>query len=334
MKICLVSNYSPPLDEGMKNVAYYLGTELEKRHEVLNLSLDGLFSRAFWRQVKDFQPHIIHYVPGPSIASLMIARALKVYCNGTRTVMSATQPRIPGLLKIFLPPLKPDLVLTQSAKIEEMLVNLGYRTEFLPNGIDIERFTPVSVDTKQKLRGKYGLSQGKFIILHIGHIRKGRNLQLLAEIQQENRDRQVLIVGSTSTPFEQDIYESLVESGCIVWRKYFEKIEEVYALSDCYVFPAFTKLGGIDLPLSVMEAMSCNLPVISTKFGALSRIFAEGGGLHFTETREEFLQRLDTIKAGTEVSTREKVLPYTWGNIALRLEQIYGEVLEDADSRR
>lgn len=326
MKICLVNNYSPPLDEGMKNVAYYLGTELATRHKVLNLRLHSLFSKAFWQQIKDFHPQVIHYIPGPSIMSLIITRTLKLQCNGARTVMSATQPRIPRLSKIFLPWFKPDLVLTQSSEIEEMLLNLGYRTEFLPNGVDSKRFAPVSADTKGKLREKYGLSQKKFIILHIGSIRKRRNLQLLTEIQKENRNCQVLIVGSTSTPLERDIYEHLLESGCIVWRRYFENIEEIYALSDCYLFPSMAKLSSIDLPLSVMEAMSCNLPVISTRFGALSRIFTEGDGLYFAETKKEFLQILDIIKKGIKVNTRGKVLPYTWENVATKLEKVYEEL--------
>jgi len=328
MRICLVTNYSPPLDEAMKNVACYLKAGVEESHEVLHLSLDGLFSKAFWQQAKDFQPEIIHYVPGPSIMSLIITRALKLQCNGARTVMSATQPRIPHFLKFLLPLLKPDMVLTQSAKTEEMLTDVNYRTEFLPNGVDTERFVPVSADTKEKLRGKYGLSQGNFIILHIGSIRRRRNLQLLAEMQQRNRNSQVLIVGSTSTPLERNVYHDVVESGCIVWRRYFEKIEEIYALSDCYIFPASARLSGVDLPLSVMEAMSCNLPVISTRFGALSRVFTEGDGLYFAETKGEFFEMLDIIKTGIEVKTREKVLPYSWINIATRLGQIYSEILQ------
>ncbi|RLE61996.1 MAG: hypothetical protein DRJ47_11390 [Thermoprotei archaeon] len=327
MKICLISNYSPPLDEGMKNVAYYLGVELKKRCEVLNLSLNGLFSKVFWQQVRDFQPQIIHYIPGPSILSLIIAKFLKLQCSGAKVLMSATQPRIPRFLKIILPLLKPDLVLTQSDETENMLAGAVYKTTFLPNGVDIERFIPVSVDTKKKLREKYGLSKGKFIILHIGSIRRRRNLRLLTELQQKNRDSQVIVVGSTSTPLEQDIYKGLVENGCIVWRRYFKNIEESYALSDCYIFPAFTKLSSIDLPLSVMEAMSCNLPVISTRFGALTRIFQEGNGLYFAETKEEFLQIIDTIKNGVEIKTREKVLPYSWIKVASRLEEIYHQAM-------
>ena len=329
MRVCLVGEYRPPLDEGMRNVAHHISTELKKHHEVLTLGLDGLFSTAFWHQAKDFQPQIIHYVPGPSMISLAIARALKSYCSGAKTVMSATQPRISRFSKNLIRFLKPDLVLTQSPQMESWFANSGCKTQFLPNGVDTERFVPVSPHAKRKLRDKYGLSQDKFVVLHIGSIRRRRNIGLLAERQQETGDRQVLVIGSTTTPVEQDIYESLTASGCIVWRTYFENIEELYALSDCYVFPAIAELSSIDLPLSVMEAMSCNLPVISTRYGALTRVFQESDGLYFMDDDgNNFMSLLEKVRGcGMETRTRESVLPYSWGWLAQRLGQIYSQVI-------
>ena len=66
-------------------------------------------------------------------------------------------------------------------------------------------------------------------------------------------------------------------------------IEEVYALSDCYVFPTppMNKINSIEIPLSVLEAMACNLSVITTKFGALPKVFEEGDGLIFVDDGED-----------------------------------------------
>ena len=79
-----------------------------------------------------------------------------------------------------------------------------------------------------------------------------------------------------------------------------------------------------------MEAMSCNLPVISTRYGALPRLFTEGDGLYFAERDVDLIPLLERIKPDTrQVRTREKVLDYTWGSVAKRLEQIYSEVLKE-----
>jgi len=71
----------------------------------------------------------------------------------------------------------------------------------------------------------------------------------------------------------------LKKYGFRIIDEYVPNIEEIYNLADCYVFPTFKRHNCIDMPLSVMEAMACNIPVISTKFGGLPKIFKEGNGL-------------------------------------------------------
>ena len=131
---------------------------------------------------------------------------------------------------------------------------------------------------------------------------------------------------STSTRVKQEIRDELEESRCLVWTDYFKQIEEIYALADCYIFPEVGKKASIVLPLSVLEAMACNLPVISARFGALPEVFSEGGGLIFADGEEDFLKGLGKVKNGMEVRTREKVLPYSWGEVVSKLEEIYSSL--------
>ena len=61
--------------------------------------------------------------------------------------------------------------------------------------------------------------------------------------------------------------------------EYITHLEEIYALSDCYVFPTTDRRYCVEMPLSVLEAMSCNLPMLTTRFGALPGVFEEASGL-------------------------------------------------------
>ena len=333
MRIGLIGEYAENLDEGMKNLAVHLAYELSKRHEVLPLDTRNLFLRSFWRYIKKFNPQMIHYVPGPSIKSLMIVKTIGLYCNNAKTVMSATHPSSFSFSKKLVPLLRPDLMLTQSYETEKMFNAMGCKTEFLPNGVNTEKFVPVSEDIKDKLRKKYGLDKEKFIILHVGSIRRRRNIHVLNRIQH-GENNQVIIVGSVSMPMEHGVYKGLIENGCIVWKTYCGSVEEIYALSDCYIFPTINKLGSVEMPFSVMEAMSCNLPVLSTKFGALTKVFKEGDGLIFVDKEEDFVDELEKIKnANMKIKTREKVLPYSWGNVVGRLEEIYDEVVNEGETR-
>lgn len=334
MRICLLGECRGNLDEGMRNITLRFANHLSKDHQTLALDLRDVFSKDFWKKIRDFKPDIIHYLHGPTIKSFILAKMISFYCKDAKVVMSAMRPIIPYLLREFIPLIKPDLILTQSYETEKMFKRLGCKTEFLPSGVDINKFKPVSEETKKELRQKYGFDEDKFIILHIGSIKRGRNIQLLTKLQRD--DNQILIVGSSSTGIDSRVYWNLIESGCIVWVKYIKNIEEIYALSDCYIYPTVSRydfLGraiadSIEMPLTVLEAMACNLPVITTKFGALPRAFKEGDGLFFVENENDIFQALEEIKNGIKVKTREKVLPYSWENVVRRLEEIYERLLE------
>jgi glycosyltransferase involved in cell wall biosynthesis len=337
MRICLLGDYTGNFEEGMRNIAYHLAKELSKRYEVLPLDPKNILFRDFWKDLKKFGPQMIHYVPGPSIISLMLVKTLKFYTNA-KTIISAPHPDFSSFSKRLIPLFKPDLILTQDYETEKMFMNFGCKTKFLPNGVDTEKFVPVSKNVKEKLRKKYQIDTKKFVILHVGHIIKERNLQIFDKIQ--NKENQVFIVASTRPPrkrfynymkTDQKLYESLKKSGCIVWKGYIKNIEEIYALADCYIFPV-KKGYSILSPLSALEAMSCNLPVISTKFGGLTRIFEEGEGLFFIDKEEEFIDVLEKIKnTGTNINTKEKVLSYSWKNIGIKLEEIYFELMDGAN---
>ncbi len=339
MRICIVGNYfGTTLDEGQRNVTFYLYRELSKHHPVLLLSPVAMPFPGFWRSIRQFDPQIIHYVPGPSLKSFLVTKAMTLYCRRARTVMSAILPNLPHLTKKIVSLLRPDLMLTQSQRTEQALADLGFKVRFLPNGVDTEKFAPVNKELKQQLREKYGLDKAKFIVSHVGSLRQGRNVEALTALQRDNvqvfivgrrhRTIELVIHGKTSLAVEKGIYQALKRKGCIVKTEYLENIEEIYALSDCYIFPTVNPREGIELPLSVMEAMSCNLPVISTRFGALPRLFESGDGFFFAEKEEEFVHLLDKAKNNNiEVKTREKVLPYSWANIAQQLEEIYSEVI-------
>lgn len=327
MRVCVIGNFvSGYVDEGMANVGSSLCKELSRSHEVLHVSVKQALSPSFWRQIKDFQPEIVHYIPGVSLRNLLLLRVLKWRHRGVRTITSVQQPNLSSFSRNLVPLVKADLVLAQSGQTEKLFNRLGCQTDFLPNGVDTDRFAPVSAERKKLLRARYGLRQDQFILLHVGPVNRIRNVNCLAGLAKQ--ECQVLIVGSVSNRGDRDTSAGLTGSGCILWKSHFQNIEEIYALADCYVFPTTHKLGSIETPLTVLEAMACNLPVLTTRYGALPRLFTEGDGLYFVDKPEEFGGALKSLRSGAAVSTREKVMPYSWVNIDAKLEQIYRRVIQ------
>lgn len=338
MKICLIGDFSTP-DEARKVMAHYMLEELSKTNEVLSISIPEIYKAHIWKELKSFNPDIIHYIPGASTFSFAIIKIMKTYCKNAKTVMCSTLNALNGFShgfyykfssssKHLIPFIKTDVVLIQSKQSEIMFRNLKCNTKFFVcSGVDTQKFIPVSEIRKKELREKYGVATEKFVILHVGSIRKWRNVGILKEISNIP-DVQVVIIGRNSTKFETDIALELEKNGCKIINEYVLKIEEIYALSDCYVFPTIDPLGSIDIPLSVLEAMSTNLPVISTKFGGLESIFEEKDGFLFTDNKMNFIEQIDKTRENKiEIKTRDLVIPYSWENIAIRLNLYYKELL-------
>jgi len=341
LKICLVGDYSIP-DEARKVIIHNLRRELSKNNEVLIADIRNLTSVKLWRRVRDFEPQILHYIPGASPISFMITKLMKILSRKPKTVMfSMLHPFhspfyspyyfLSNVTKVTIPFLKTDLVIVQSDWAEQVFRQLNCNVKFLPcSGVDIKKFIPVPQKKKEELREKYGVDPNKFVVLHIGSIKKWRNVEILKEIQKSDDDVQVVVVGRLSGKSERDVITRLEKIGCRIINTFIPRIEELYALADCYIFPTIDPVGSIDIPLSVLEAMSTNLPVISTMFGGLPRIFKEGNGFMYANGINDFIQKIKILKDNDSINvkTRALVLPYSWENIAKKLVRIYEELLD------
>jgi glycosyltransferase involved in cell wall biosynthesis len=339
MKICLVGDFSVP-DEARKVMAHHLFRTMSKEHSVEVFDLTRWSSADAWRNLKLFAPDIVHYIPGASPFSFFFTRVLKVYL-GTRTktvTFSALDP-CPGLsfglyytLSCLgmraIPLIKTDLVLVQSDRAERLYKELRCEVKYFAySGVDVDKFHPISVGDKRKLRFEYGIDPETFVVLHVGTVRKWRNVENLIDIQNQV-DTQVVLVGRSTTKNEKDVEQALRKAGMIIIDGYNARIEECYGLADCYVFPTTTSVGSIDVPLTVLEAMAHNLPVVSTKFGGLPKIFKEESGFFYSDAAS-FCAKIQALRQGlVDVNTRELVLPYSWDNIANNLYDVYQELLD------
>jgi glycosyltransferase involved in cell wall biosynthesis len=227
----------------------------------------------------------------------------------------------------LLPFMKPDLTLVQSPRTEAYFTARGFPTRFCAlSGIDIQRFQPVFSAQKARFRARYGIPSDAYVVLHVGHLKAARNLTSLTQLQTLDHVY-VVIVGSRSTGIESPVYTELTASGCHVITEYLADIHEVYALADCYVFPVVEQ-GCIELPLSVLEAMACNLPVIATRFGGLERVFPEGHGLMFVRDFTTLPRLVAHLQQSSDpINTRAYAQAYSWPHIAQNLITIYQQML-------
>lgn len=324
MRICLIGDITGNIDEGMKKMSYHIYDTLSKNAEVIILNPYSILTLGFWRNLIQFKPEVINYMTGPSLKSLFFMKIISIFSIKSTKIITVSHPKIK--FKSLVPLLKTKYAIVHSEKTNIMFSNYGFKTEFIPNGVDTDKFVKPSYEMKMYLRKKYSIPENKYVILHVGNILAGRNIVVLKGLQKDNN--QVIIVGSTSIDVNVSILNELKDKGCIVITDFIEDIHELYQLADCYIFPVLDEIRAIECPLSVLEAAACNLPIISTKFGGLQHIFEEKDGFYFVDTVSEIDPLVEKVKINvSNINTRSQVKEYSWKNIGSNYLSFYEKIL-------
>jgi glycosyltransferase involved in cell wall biosynthesis len=127
-----------------------------------------------------------------------------------------------------------------------------------------------------------------------------------------------LIAGSQRDAESRWLKVELERHQIRVLDEHLPNIEELYRLADCYVFTPTSTDHALAMPLSVLEAMACNLPVVSTPFGALSERFVDVPGLRLVTGALQLLVAVDELLK-KRPPTRHIAESYSWDDVAQQL---------------
>jgi glycosyltransferase involved in cell wall biosynthesis len=202
----------------------------------------------------------------------------------------------------------PELVLSPVRETRDSLESLRINTDFIMPGYDPGLFRPVDGGTKAGLREKLGLPAESFIVLHVGHVKENRNLQLFLRYRDWGPDVKTVIKAAEVEPVWR---AHMRQAGVIVLDEYTDDIHEIYQAADLYLFPVSERRAALEFPLSVIEASACNLPVLTTRFGALPEILESGSGLEWFAGVADIPGRIAALRQ-SEPDTLSKVAGFSW----------------------
>lgn len=222
----------------------------------------------------------IVFTHGPGPRTVLASRILRLL-SPSRLIWVATRPDLaacPGWLRGRG---TAHAIICNRLRVDLAAVATDAQTVVQPIGIAPERLSGTSdawPDLWPDLR-----RPGIPLAVHVGHLRRTRGLERLAEVKRHLGPALEVVV-QASPHFDPDpgVMEELAAAGVHVRRGFVASIAQVYRSADLYLFPASPEAeGAIDLPLSVIEAMACRTPVISTPFGALPESLAGEAGVTF-----------------------------------------------------
>lgn len=316
-KVLLVTEtLQPPYDEGIKKTVFNLYRDLKSNYNqkvISRFSFDAegistvntnalFYSKKVKREIREFNPEVLIYFPFASatFASYLRFRVLSYYAKGAKSIFLSLQPKsIKKWQEQIVKLIRPKHALTPSPQLKYFWDKININNKLLPLLTNLNTFKPIEEEsTKNSLRKKYNLPENAFIISHMGHLNEGRNLKSLIPLHKAGF--QIVVVESSSTPKDSlgpaSIKQELIDAGIIVLDGYIENIEEIYQLSDIYIFPVVAKNGSIGMPLSIMEARACGVPVITTDFGSLKHYLGNDNNGIWYKKPSEFLETVKEIQ--------------------------------------
>jgi glycosyltransferase involved in cell wall biosynthesis len=276
-------------------------------------------SLALQRAIRRLRPRAIIYLHRLTILALIRARYFKLLGRGCRTVFIDLQPSsLSPLSRILARWLWPDLLMVATERDRQAMAALGAHAGTISVATDLARFRPAKNGEKADIRRRWGLPLEADIVIHVGHLKTSRNLDRLIPIAQRPNTRVVTLVSREREPASQSLRTRLETAGVMVLDGYRPNVEEIYRAADCYVFPVDSSDGAIAMPLSVLEAMATDLPVVTTSYGTLPTHFGETVGVCFADSAEAILAAVND-QLRLRPSTRAAVEPYSWDAVIDRL---------------
>jgi len=337
--IIVTDNLIEPFDEGSKIATSKIIEHIYSRTKPFVISLNSpdhfpyvhnifktnnlLCNTSFYKALIKQKYNNILYIPNASATFFSIIRAklLNVFTRKNVYIL-ALQPRVYSKLEqLIVKIISPKLIITLSRKTSQYLSQMNIDNKYIHLAVDKDKYFAFDYSKKMELRNKHGIDSSKTVLLHVGHIQPSRNLDWFLELKKNNSDLEIVIVSSSYSQCEQGLYADLINEGVRIIDEYTPDMENIYNLADFYVFPVLSHAGAIETPLSVLEAMACNLPVITTRFGSLEDTFEADEDFFYVQSSAEIVDIINNRKK-TECNNRKKMLPFTWERIADQLVKV------------
>jgi len=158
-----------------------------------------------------------------------------------------------------------------SSSVKAYLLNVNVPAEkifFLPVGADFNNFKP---NDKQIARTRLNLRPDTVYGIYVGAFYKLKSVDIILDIYNKLKNKynfSVIFVGGENKK-GNDMYQEVINSGCPYFgRQKWTDMQQFYNAADFYIHPAFhPQFGGLDS--TWIEALACNIPVLSPQLGYL-----------------------------------------------------------------
>ena len=210
-----------------------------------------------------------------------------------------------------------DKAIAVSGDLAETMKSFGIsgnKIVILRNVVNTERFKPYK---NMDLRHKYGIGENESLILFVGYLDIFKGIFELVDafydINTKNKNVKLMMVGTGPKKAElKKKISKLNLNGFVIFTGEIPPFEmhNYYHAADIFVLPSYTE----GLPISILEAMACALPVVATDVGGVSEIVKDGSNGFVVQPRDK-----QGLSKNLETFLNNKVLRKKFSDESLKL---------------
>jgi glycosyltransferase involved in cell wall biosynthesis len=223
-----------------------------------------------------------------------------------------------------------------SDEIDAELAGIGVpeaKRVFIPNGVDLSRFSPANSAQKSLFRKQLNLPDDGTIVIFGGRFEPEKRLDQLLDVWKRirSRDENAWLVLAGSGSEEKRLREMAGEG--VIFPGAVEDFVPYLQSSDIFILPSATE----GLSNSLLEAMACGLPPVATNVGGAPDTVTHGdeGLLISPDAPAELEDALTTLlgDAGLRervgIAARKKIeVKYSLEAVVTGLDALYAKMLQ------
>ena len=234
-----------------------------------------------------------------------------------------------------------DGIFSLYPKEKEMLIDIGVpadKIHLTPNGVNPFFLASSSQTEKDEVIEKFKISLEHPILLFIGNHTANKGLTTVIETASRlSQPATFIIGGKLLAPDEPQQWQDKFipnQLANIIFTDYLTELEQraLYQLSDVLLFPSLADT----LPLTIIEAMASNLPVIAYNVGGISYQLQDGCGIlietgDFTGFLDAVEKLISNPKMRIEIATKARLRQeeiFSWKRTADVTIDIYNKILD------
>ncbi len=165
-----------------------------------------------------------------------------------------------------------------SEPIKQILIDNGLNEKnisVVANGVEVETLTDKS-NIRDRIRNELGVTEDTFVIVNSGRLTKQKAQWVLIEAAEELKksyENFVFIIvgeGELKDELAEKIQTSQLEKH-VKMLGFYAEMEHLLAAADCFALPSIDE----GMPMSLLEAVSSELPVICTHVGDIDKLIID-----------------------------------------------------------